>query len=167
MKIQSPIRFCSVVFLAALGFVVASGAGAAPFDAADFDTDTVDEGRTSDELEADLRRWVDRDTDVVNTALTFSNPSHGRAIVVCAVYDGDGHLLGTKAAHIPPRGLRYFRASDLASGVDFVGTAECKSRTQVLGSAILLAPGALTNLDVQHLLRSRVTYIRYPLVASY
>ena len=166
MKIQSLIRFSSVVFLAALAFVVATSAGGADFDAADFDADTLDEGRTSDELETDLRP-VDRDPDAVNTALTFNNTSDRRGIVVCAAYDGDGNLLGTKAAHIPARGLRYLLASDIANGVDFVGTAECKSRSRIRGSAVLLAPGALTDLDVRHRGRRRVTYLSYPLVASF
>lgn len=167
MKIQSLIRFPSIAFLTALGFVVASSAGGADFDAADFDTDTVDEGNPSDELEADLRRTIDPDTDVVNTALTFHNPSQGRAIVVCAAYDGNGNLLGTKATHIPPGGLRFLRASDIANGVDFVGSAACKSRTRVQSSAILLGPGAVTDLDVQRRGWRRVTSFSYPLVVSY
>ncbi len=179
MKIQSLIRFSAVVFLAAPAFLVASSAsagatwsgatwsGVTGIDANGIGADSIDEGRTSVELEADLKQSVDRVTNVVNTALTFHNPGRGRAIVVCAAYDGNGNLLGTKAVHIPPRGLRYLRASDIAYGVDFVGTAECKSRSRVRGSAILLAPGALTNLDVRHSGRSWVTFISFPLVVSY
>ena len=131
------------------------------------DAGRLDESRPTEELEVDMRAAVDRDTDVANTALTFNNVGVSAAIVVCRAFDGRGTALGIRAVHVPANGLRYLRASDFADGADFVGSAVCKSRVRVHGSAVFLAPGALTNLNVIHNVRKRVTTIRFPLVATY
>jgi hypothetical protein len=76
-------------------------------------------------------------------------------------------MIGRKVARIPGRGVRYLSASDLSGGADFIGSAVCASRTRVAASAIFLAPGSLTNLDVIQAGPWDDTKIRFPLIATY
>jgi hypothetical protein len=55
----------------------------------------------------------------------------------------------------------------LSGGADFIGSAVCASRTRVAASAIFLAPGSLTNLDVIQAGPWDDTKIRFPLIATY
>ena len=76
-------------------------------------------------------------------------------------------MIGRTATAVPANGLRYIRASDLANGRDFIGSARCWTGGDIIATAVFLAPGAVTSLDVEqhrHPLKGRV---RFPLVASY
>jgi hypothetical protein len=126
-----------------------------------------DDSRGEVDLKADVRRAIDRDTDVANTALVFNNPGNQAASVVCLGYGPNGNMLGRRVAQIPARGLRYLRASDLSGGVDFIGSAICSSRVRLAGSAVFLAPGSITNLDVIQAGPFDSNSIRFPLVATY
>ncbi len=126
-----------------------------------------DDSRSETELRVEMREAVDRDTDSTNTALVFNNTTNQDAIVFCTAYGANGRLLGRKIAKLPARGTRYLRASDLSNGADFVGSALCSSRARVAGSAVFLAPGAITNLDVIQAGPWDSNRIRFPLIASY
>ena len=129
--------------------------------------DTRDDSRGETELRAEVRQAIERDTDVANTALVFNNTTHEAASVICRAYGANGELLGRRFARVPARGVRYLRASDLSSGADFVGSAVCASRSRVAASAIFLAPGSITNLDVIQAGPWDAHNIRFPLVATY
>lgn len=126
-----------------------------------------DDSRSEMELRAEVRRAIDRDTDVANTALVFNNASSQESTVVCRAYGANGDFVGRGVAKIPPRGVRYLRASDLANGADFVGSAVCRTRTRMAASAVFLAPGAITNLDVIQAAPFDSYDIRFPLIATY
>ncbi|MEM9175706.1 MAG: hypothetical protein AAGC67_10765, partial [Myxococcota bacterium] len=120
------------------------------------------------ELRVDLREAMERDTDTVNTALVFNNASGDVVHVFCRAFDADGAYEGRRVVRIPARGVRYLRASDFSSGGDFIGSAVCSSRARVAASAVLLAPGALTNLDViQADAWDEGNRVRFPLIATY
>jgi len=72
--------------------------------------------------------------------------------VFCAAYDANGHALGRAAMRVPAKGLRYLRASDLSSGIDYVGQVRCRTGNEgVQGSAFLVSAGGVTDLPVsQH-----------------
>jgi hypothetical protein len=127
----------------------------------------VDEARDEIELQADVRDAIDRDTDVANTALVFNNASRVATTVHCTAYSANGKAIGRKIARIPALGVRYLRASDLSGGADFVGSALCKARGSVVPSAVFLAPGSITNLDILRKKRKKTTWMRFPLVATY
>ena len=134
-------------------------------------TDSDDSGvlldRGSVDLLADLEDATHRDTDIADTALVFSNGSNRRTSVWCKAYDANGNILGRADTHVPANGLRYLRASDLAGGVDFVGSAMCWARGRIDGSVVFLAPSAITSLNVTQRVRRGVTHLRFPVVASY
>jgi len=126
-----------------------------------------DDSRDEAQLKLDVREAIERDTDVANTALVFNNTSSTEAIVRCAAYGANGRVLGRRRAVVPAKGLRYLRASDLSNGKDFVGSAVCTARNRLAASAVFLAPGAMTNLDVIQAGPWDSTSIRFPLVATY
>jgi hypothetical protein len=126
-----------------------------------------DDSRGETELRAEVRDAVDRDTDVANTALVFNNTSPNETTVICTAYGANGQFLGRKMARVPARGVRYLRASDLSGGVDFVGSALCASRARVAASAVFLAPGSISNLDVIQAGPWDSHNIRFPLIATY
>ncbi|MBJ21961.1 MAG: hypothetical protein GY910_19535 [bacterium] len=126
-----------------------------------------DDSRGENELRSELREAIDRDTDVANTALVFNNTTSGDAVVVCTAFGANGNFIGRGTVRLPARGVRYLRASDLSGGADFVGSALCASRVRVAASAIFLAPGSITNLDVIQAGPWDAHNIRFPLVASY
>ena len=150
----------SSLFASALLLLASAGAQAQTVDARD---DSL--GET--ELRAELRQAIERDTDVANTALVFNNTTHEDASVICRAYGANGELLGRRFARVPARGVRYLRASDLSSGADFVGSAVRASRSRVAASAVFLAPGSITNLDVIQAGPWDAHNIRFPLIASY
>jgi len=158
MTKQSPFR---ILFLAAGLLVLGSTVASAQL------INARDDARTEAELKVDVRQAIERDTDVANTALIFNNTTGQDTLVVCSAYSAEGRMLGRKTAQIPARGLRYLRASDISKGVDFIGSAVCSSRARVAASAVFLAPGAMTNLDVIQLGPWDDTSIRFPLVATY
>ncbi len=126
-----------------------------------------DDSRGEDQLMVEVRRAIDRDTDTTNTALVFNNTAPTATHVVCTAYNAAGRMIGRKVARIPGRGVRYLSASDLSGGADFIGSAVCASRTRVAASAVFLAPGSLTNLDVIQAGPWDDTKIRFPLIATY
>jgi hypothetical protein len=127
-----------------------------------------DVSRDGGDLTVDVRVAVDRDTDVADTALVFTNTGDAAARVVCRAFDKNGQALGSRTgASVPARGLRYLRASDLSDGADFVGSAICAAGGPMLASGIFLAPGAMTDLDVHQRERRKHSRIRFPLVATY
>ena len=129
--------------------------------------DARDDSRSETELRAEVRQAIERDTDVANTALVFNNTTNEDASVLCRAYGANGELLGRRFARVPARGVRYLRASDLSSGADFVGSAVCASRSRVAASAVFLAPGSITNLDVIQAGPWDAHNIRFPLIATY
>lgn len=127
-----------------------------------YEADAREITRDATALRADLR--VD-DRDLVDTALVFTNAGDARAIVLCRAFDADGERVGRIRLKVPAGGLRYALASDLSLGRDFVGRVQCSARSRVLASAVLLAPMAMTDLDVhQH---QGIGSILFPVVATY
>ena len=113
-------------------------------------------------LETELRL---PDRDRVDTALVFTNTGRERARVDCTAINRNGQRIGRIWLHVPPRGLRYALASDLSNGRHFVGSVECHAPSRVLGSAVLLAPLAMTDLRVQQL--QGIGTILFPVAATY
>jgi len=113
------------------------------------------------------------DPDAVETALVFTSAG-GPAAVRCTARDYEGAFVGAIVVPVPAGGLRYVRASDLADGADFVGSAHCTSLGAVAGSAFLLGPRGATDLPAtqyrerirgrRHAQRHR---LHFPVVASY
>ena len=106
------------------------------------------------------------DTDVLDTALVFTNPHGKRTVVACTAVNANGQRIGRAFAVVPPRGLRFILASDIANDQDFVGSAICRSRSRLIPSAFVLGAGfsdAPTNI-VEGWDR---TSMRFPVVASY
>ena len=91
-------------------------------------TDEARVERTAKDLQIDLRDAIRRDVDTADTALVFNAPGPNHAVVYCRGYDADGKMVGRTATKVPRFGLRYIRASDLANGLDFVGSAFCSAR---------------------------------------
>ena len=118
--------------------------------------------RRAVELQQRLRdRRVDLDS--VATALVVNNTRWPWAI---AGYDDDGRFVGAARTRVPPNGLRFLLASDIAHGRDFVGSVICKASGRLLGSALLIG-AELTDLRVVQRGRQTWTVFRFPLVASY
>ena len=160
LRVQLPI-------LCGLALALAGGASAQTADASTVSTTDTPVERTADELRTDVSDALRHDIDTTDTALVFNAPGPGAAVVYCRGYDQNGRQLGRTATKIPTRGLRYIRASDLANGHDFVGSAFCQTRGNVVASSVFIAPGAITNLDVDQAHVSGMTRIQFPLVASY
>ena len=149
------------------GFVVLATAATAHAQRVVSDAELGD-ARPEAELRLDMREAVERDTDTVNTALVFNNPNAQTAHVMCRAYDSNGNHMGRRLVGVPGNGVRYLRASDFSRGGDFIGAAICSSRTRVAASAVLLAPGAITNLDViQADAWDDTNRMRFPLIATY
>jgi len=127
----------------------------------------MDDSRSETQLREDMKEAVERDTDVANTALVFNNTGGDPTHVFCTAHDASGRVLGSKVARIPGKGVRYLRASDLSSGVDFIGSALCSTRGRIIGTAVFLAPGAMTSLEVIQLGPWDDTTLRFPLIATY
>ncbi len=159
MTIQNILRISRV----ALATTLLIGGGIVQAQPADL----VDVSRDEVQLRADMADAIDRNVAVANTALVFNNASPRDTLVVCVAYDANGDVLGRKAAKVPARGVRYLRASDLSDGADFVGSAICRARGYVVSSAVFLAPGAITKLDVVTRKGKRSTRARFPLIATY
>ena len=120
----------------------------------------IDDARDKVELQADIRDAIERDIDVANRALVFNNASRRATTVHCTAFSANGEALGKRVARVPALGVRYIRASDLSGGADCIGSTFCKARGSVVGSAVFLAPGSITNLDI-------LRKMRFPLVATY
>ena len=120
----------------------------------------------AEELQADVRD-SQHDVDTTNTALLFNAQGPDDVVVKCRAYDQNGNAIGRTATKVPKNGLRYLRASDLANGRDFIGSAFCSVRGDVVGSALLVAPGSITPLDVVQNQLAGTTTMQFPLVISF
>jgi len=119
-------------------------------------------------LQVDIKDAIDRDTDVADSALVFTNTGNFEGRVVCRAIDGNGQAIGSRTGvTVPPGGVRYLRASDLSDGADFVGSAICVARSHMISSGFFLAPGAITDLKAQRAVRRRSVEMRFPVVATY
>lgn len=149
--------FPTLVALLTAGLLAsAAGAGQVDFSDAGVEVDR-DPADLHDTLPPD-----EVDPDFLDTALVFTNGLEREARVVCVAFDKDGAIVGRGHTKIPGMGLRYILASDLSDDVDFVGSVRCGAHPRVAGSAILLAPGAVTALKGGHHRRGR---IKFPVVA--
>ncbi len=154
---MNPIRTC---FLAAALVALAAPALAQEELAIDVD-------RSAAELADVLKRPVDPvDPDLVETALVFTTEGE-RGVVVCAAHDSNGNLLGTLRVRVPANGLRYLRGRDFSGGADYVGSANCRFKGPVVGSAFLLGPGFSDLPARQRKHDWRRGQIIFPVVASY
>ena len=158
---KSALLQASLAAVCSFGLTVSAAAQSLPVDSAAL----IDRG--SVDLLADLEDSTHRDTDSADTALVFTNKGYTRGGVWCTAYDSDGDVVGRADTSVPGNGLRYLRASDLAGRVNFVGQASCWARGRVDGSAVFLAPSAVTSLKVVQHTRGRSTRIRFPVIASY
>ncbi len=107
------------------------------------------------------------DVDTTDTALVFTNNGRMRARILCLGFDHNGNTVGRAVTALPKLGLRYILASDLSMGADFIGSVQCSSPGHVTGSAVFLAPGAITALQVKQGEHAGQIRIRFPVVASY
>ncbi|MEM7249895.1 MAG: hypothetical protein AAF493_00635 [Pseudomonadota bacterium] len=131
----------------------------APVEAAE-----IDMGRDAEELRVMLRAHPDIDT--TDTALVFNNPTAARVWVRCAVFNGNGRILGGGALAIPANGVRFFLASDLARDRDFIGSAQCGATNRVLPSSFILGAG-LTDAPVNGGPTWTGNRMRFPIVAAF
>ncbi|MFT4582383.1 MAG: hypothetical protein ACI915_001197 [Gammaproteobacteria bacterium] len=109
---------------------------------------------------------TDRDSDVIDTVLIFSNTRSHRNIAVCVGYDANGNVLGRAFTVIPANGLRFIRASDLADGTDFLGSAKCVTRPKVIPSSFVVGVG-FSDAPASVVHGRNRSRIRFPVVASY
>lgn len=132
------------------------------------DASEIEIDRREAELGDALKRPVDPvDPDLVESVLVFTAEGDS-AVVRCLAHDGRGNALTAITVRVPKNGLRFIRARDFSNGRDYVGSANCKSRGPVNGSAFLLAPGGVSDLPVlQRPWDRRLSNIVFPVVASY
>ncbi len=109
------------------------------------------------------------DPDVTDTVLIFTSKAQDRGRAVCKAFGKNGNVVGRAWLHVPGLGLRFALASDIANDLDFVGSVHCWASTNLIGSAVLLAAGELSDLPVQNgrfsALRGR--RVLFPVVATY
>jgi len=172
---RSSLRLSLSAACAALLLSLATSAGFASEAAeAQLEGSSRDEIRAMDavEVERDAASLVDElrvrpdDRDVADTALVFTSYSHHRQRVICVAFNKNGRIVGKTLTVLPPRGVRYVLASDLANDLDFVGSAQCGSHSSVKGTAVFLGPG-LTDLPVRQVPHSGVGRMAFPLIATY
>ncbi len=116
----------------------------------------------------ELREVLERpvDTDVMDTALVFTNTGRTATRVLCKAFDDQGEPIGRAALSVPGLGLRFVLASDIADGADFLGSVQCATQGRVLGSAFLLAPGGVTDLPAKQADHDDAVRVRFPVVAT-
>jgi hypothetical protein len=114
----------------------------------------------------DLRDEVDRpDRDIVDTVLAFTNLGQGAARVSCVAFAANGEPVGSIWISVPANGMRFALASDISGSRDFTGHARCRTGPRVLGTSVLLAPGAITDLSVRQIRRPGMTI--FTVIATY
>ena len=124
--------------------------------------------RDGGDLQVDIRDAIDRDTDVADSALVFTNTGDTEGRVVCRAIDGNGQAVGSRTGvTVPAGGVRYLRASDISDGADFVGRADCVARRPMIASGFFLAPGAITDLKARREQQRRHVRMHFPVVATY
>ena len=160
------------VLLAAGALLLLSAAPAAlAQDASSYDREAV---RSMEPVEVardgaaliDALRVRPEERDVADTALVFTSYSPHRQRVVCVAFNRNGRPVGKTATILPPHGVRYVLASDLADDLDFVGSAQCGTHSTVKGTAVFLGPG-LTDLPVRQVRASGIGRMAFPLIATY
>ena len=109
------------------------------------------------------------DPDVTDTVLIFTNLGNQGGRVLCRAFDKHGRNVGRAWLAVPKLGLRYAIASDISHDVDFVGSVQCFVAADVVGSAVLLAAGELSDLPVVNGDERAPTprRIAFPVVATY
>ncbi|MDJ0789431.1 MAG: hypothetical protein QNK05_21710 [Myxococcota bacterium] len=124
--------------------------------------------RRAAELGDALKRPVDPvDPDLVESVLVFTSEGDSGG-ARCVAHDGRGNVLGVVTVRVPRNGLRFIRARDFSGGTDYVGSANCRTKGPINGSAFLLAPGGVSDLPVlQRPYDPRLKNIVFPVVASY
>jgi hypothetical protein len=120
--------------------------------------------RSATELQDMLK--IDRDVDVIDTALIFNNPRGHRTLVACVGYNANGRALGHAFAVVPANGVRFIRASDISNGRDFIGSAQCKARARVIPSSFIVGVG-FSDAPARVVNGWDNSSIRFPIVASY
>ena len=121
-----------------------------------------------DRGEAELRDTLrpHPDNDVIDTALVFTNGLETPTSVHCVAFSENGQALGRAWVRIPGRGLRFMRASDLANGRDFIGSAKCKARGKVIPTAFIVGLG-LTDTKAKATIDWTGTQMIFPAVVTY
>ena len=147
------------------GLLLASPVAAQELTATDVGPEIVRDAATL----VDVIRPHPDDPDIADTALIFTSKSQSRGRAVCRAFDKNGNVVGRAWLKVPGLGLRYALASDIANDLDFVGSVQCWASTNLIGSAVLLAAGELTDLPVENGRFSAVRGRRvlFPLVATY
>ena len=149
----------------ALGLFLATPANAQKIAAVDMlDGDGVRIERRAGEL-GDATRVRPDDRDFIDTAMVFTNAST-RTIVRCLARDDDGAPVGRAWVLLPNRGLRFILASDIAGGLDFVGSVECLTNGRVVGTALLLGPGGVTDLPSRRVHVDGPVGLAFPVVVT-
>ncbi len=158
----------SAVAISSLLFVASSYAGNEALIADSVAIDGEDVGVEVLRLEPELKDMLkmDRDVDVIDTALVFNNPRGRRTLVACIGYNANGRALGRAFTVVPPNGVRFIRASDLSDGRDFLGSAQCKARARVIPSSFIVGVG-FSDAPARVVHGWDHTAIRFPIVASY
>lgn len=124
----------------------------------------IEVNRGADELQAVLRPHPDR--DIVNTVLVFNNTLRATTVVRCVAYGANGRPLGRVKVKIPGNGLRFVLASDLANGIDFIGSVRCSARGKVVPTAFIVGRG-LTDTKAKARFDWAGTWMRFPAVVTY
>ena len=166
MRIKQIAQITAITFFS-LFFATTSNADDAAIAAdaiaidGDIGTEVV---RNGAELQDMLK--LDRDADVIDTALVFNNPRRHRTLIVCVGYNSNGRVLGRAHTVVPANGVRFIRASDISDGRDFLGSAECKARARVIPSSFIVGVG-FSDAPARVVHGWDDTAIRFPIVASY
>ena len=116
---------------------------------------------------AELSDFIDRrhdDRDIVDTAMVFTNAGDP-SIVRCLARSGDGREVGRTWLKVPRQGLRFILASDIAHGVDFIGSVACSTHARVTGSALLVG-AELTDLPTHRVALGGAVRLSFPLVIT-
>ncbi len=108
------------------------------------------------------------DKDVTDTVFVFTNRAPRADRVKCVAFNKNGRAVGRAWLRVPGLGLRYAFASDVANDLDFVGQVQCYVGSDVIGSALLLAAGELTDLPTDNGAMTNVgRRILFPVAATY
>ena len=151
--------------LLATGLLVASSAVAQEITAVEDGPEIVRDAATL----VDVIRPRPEDPDVTDTVLIFTNQALTRSRVKCVAFEQNGNPVGRAWLRVPGLGLRYALASDVANGLDFVGHVRCFVGEGIVGSALLLAAGELSDLPVRNgdVSSRHGRRILFPVVATY
>ena len=158
----SAVAVCSLLFT--MSSYAASGAAVADAVPIDGEGIGVEVTRLEPELMDMLK--MDRDIDVIDTALIFNNPRGKRTLVTCVGYSANGRALGRAFTVVPANGVRFIRASDISDGRDFLGSARCEARYRVVPSSFIVGVG-FSDAPARVVHGWDNTSIRFPIVASY